>query len=75
MSLEVHRQEKESSRKLIRRFSRIIRQTGILRRVKEIRFYQRPLSKTKKKKAALRREKMKKKYEELKRSGKSERWS
>ena len=66
MILEVKAQERESSRRLIQRFSRVIRKTGILKRAREIRFYQRPLSKTKKKKAALRRIAMKKKYQDLK---------
>ena len=64
MPLELTRKEKESSRKLIRRFSRTIRQTGILRRARAIRFWQRPLSRTKKKAAALRKLEMKKKYED-----------
>ncbi len=64
MPLELTRKGKESSRKLIRRFSRTIRQTGILRRAKAIRFWQRPLSQTKKKAAALRKLEMKKKYED-----------
>jgi len=70
MPLKISRKEKESSRKLIRRFSLIIRRTGILRRARNIRFYQKPLSKSKKKRAALRREVMKKKYEALKKAGK-----
>ena len=63
MPLEIEKKEKESSRKLIRRFARVIRQTGILRRAKKSRYYQRPLSKTKKKEAALRRQEMKQKYQ------------
>ena len=63
MPLELTLKGKESSRKLIRRFSRTIRQTGILRRARAIRFWQRPLSSTKKKAAALRKLEMKKKYE------------
>jgi len=63
MPLELTPKGKESSRKLIRRFSRAIRQTGILKRAKAIRFWQRPLSRTKKKTAALRKLEMKKKYE------------
>ena len=63
MPLELTRKERESSRKLIRRFSRTIRQTGILRSARAIRFWKRPLSETKKKAAALRKLEMKKKYE------------
>lgn len=66
MVLEVKKQEKESTRRLFQRFSRVSRKTGILKRAREIQFYQRPLSKTKKKRAALRRIEMKKKYQDLK---------
>jgi len=65
MSLEVTREEKEDTRKLVRRFSQKVRQSGILKKARASRFYQRPLSKTKKKLRALRREKIKKKYERL----------
>ncbi len=65
MPLEVNRKDKESSRKLVRRFSRVIRQTGILKRAKRIQFRHRPLSDSKKKVAALRRIEMRKKYQEV----------
>jgi len=60
MSLEIKRQEKENPRSLVRRFCRRIRRSGILRKARASRFYQRPLSKTKKKLQALRREAIKK---------------
>lgn len=63
MSLEVTAKENENSRKLVRRFSQRMRKSGILRAAKKARFWQRPLSKTKKKKQALRRIEMKKKFE------------
>lgn len=63
MSLEVQREEKENPRRLVRRFSQRVRRSGILRKARASRFYQRPLSKTKKKLQALRREEMKKKFE------------
>jgi len=67
MSLEVKRKEKETSQRLVRRFCKIIRQSGILRRAREVQFYQKPLSKTKKKLQALRKEEMKKKLEKMNR--------
>lgn len=65
MPLEVQAEEREPSRKLIRRFSQRVRRSGILRRAKEIRFHKRPLSESKKKAAALRRLAMKKKFEKM----------
>lgn len=65
MSLEVTREEREDTRKLVRRFSQKVRQSGILKKARASRFWQRPESKTKKKLRALRREKIKKKYERL----------
>lgn len=70
MVLEVHKQERENARRLIRRFSRIIRQTGILTKARKAQFFERPLSKTKKKLAALRRERIKQERERLKKLGK-----
>jgi len=66
MGLEVKRQEKESPRKLVRRFSQRVRQSGILKKARACQFWQRPLSKTKKKLQALRREAIKKKLKEEK---------
>jgi len=66
MSLEVLREPRENSRRLVRRFSQRMRKSGILRKARASRFYQRPLSKTKKKAKALRRIAMKKKFEEQK---------
>lgn len=72
MNLEIQRKERETSQSLIRRFSRRIRQSGILLRARKIRFRQRPKSKQMKKRAALRREELKKEYEKLKKLGKPE---
>jgi len=63
MGLEVQAKEKENSRKLVRRFSQRIRRSGILKKAKKSRFWEKPLSKTKKKSQALRREEIKKKLE------------
>jgi len=70
MSLEVKRQEKENPRKLVRRFCQRLRQSGILKKARASQFWQRPLSKTKKKLRALRREEIKKRYEKLRKMGK-----
>lgn len=72
MALEVRKKEKESSQNLIRRFTKSLRQSGILVRVRKTQFKRRKKSKEMKKRAALRREVMKKEYERLKKLGKVE---
>lgn len=69
MSIEVKKSERENSQSLIRRFTRKVQQSGILLRARESRFYQRQKSKKMRKEAALRREKLKKEYEKLKKLG------
>jgi ribosomal protein S21 len=71
MALEVKRKEKESSQSLVRRFTKRVQQSGILFRARKIRFKGREKSKDQKKKTALRKEEMKKKYEELEKLGKT----
>ncbi|PIQ06212.1 MAG: hypothetical protein COW72_02235 [Candidatus Nealsonbacteria bacterium CG18_big_fil_WC_8_21_14_2_50_37_10] len=70
MPLEIKKQERESSQSLIFRFTKAIKQSGILRRAKKIRFKIKEKSRDMKKKGALRREEMKKEYERLKKIGK-----
>ncbi len=65
MALEIHRKEKESSSNLVRRFVKRIRQSGILRQAKEARFRKEKISHLTKKRSALRREELKKRYQEL----------
>ena len=69
MALEVKKQERESSQSLIRRFTKRVQQSGILLRARKNRFYKRQKSKKMRKKGALRREKLKKEYEKLKKLG------
>jgi len=63
MSIKIKKHSKETSQSLVRRFSRRIQQSGILRRARKNRFFNPAKSKTLKKKAALRREELKKDYE------------
>jgi len=70
MSLEVKRKERENSQNLVRRFTKRVQQSGILRRARKTRFRHRKKSKNMEKKAALRRGKMKVEYEKLKKIGK-----
>lgn len=66
MPIEVKKQERENSQNIIRRFTRAVRQSGVLMRVKDNMFRKRPKSPLAKKKAALRREKRKKEFERAK---------
>lgn len=70
MPLEIRRKKGENVRGLVSRFSRIIRRSGILVEAKKKMYFRRPLSKTAKKRAALRREELRKKYEKLEKMGK-----
>ena len=72
MALEVKRKEKESSQNLVRRFTKSIQNSGILLRARKIRFKERKKSEQMKKRAALRREELKKEYEKLRKLGKLE---
>ena len=70
MPLKVKKQERENSQGVIRRFQRATRQSGVLLRVRQGLFRQRPKSQLTKKKAALRREKRKEEYKEKEKMGK-----
>lgn len=72
MPLEIKKQERETSQSLIRRFTRRIQQSGILLRARKIRFKERKKSEQMKKRAALRREELKREYERLRKLGKTE---
>ena len=69
MVLKINRKEKESSQSLVRRFSKRIRQSGILVQARRIRFRKKSKSKQMKKRSALRKEQMKKEYQKKKRMG------
>lgn len=69
MPLEVKKQESENARSLVRRFTRRLRQSGILRRAKEAARRERPKSKKAKKANALRKVRIKKEYEKMKKMG------
>ena len=71
MALEVKRKERENPQSLVRRFTKRVQQSGILLRARKIRFKRREKSKDQRKKTALRREEMKKEYEELEKLGKT----
>ncbi|MDP2909658.1 MAG: 30S ribosomal protein S21 [bacterium] len=70
MPLEVKRQERETSQGLLRRFSRRMKQSGILLSARKIRFFERKKSEQMKKRSALRKEQLKKEYEMAEKMGK-----
>lgn len=70
MPLEVKKQERETSQALIRRFTKGVQQSGILRRARDIQFFKKEKSPKMKKEAALRREEMKKEFKKLEKLGK-----
>lgn len=70
MPLDVKRKDRETIGAFVRRFSRILQQSGILLRAREARFYHRPVNRNKRRKAALRRTELREQYEEKKKLGK-----
>lgn len=71
MALEVRRKEKESIQSLIRRFSKGIQRSGILTTARKRMFKKRDISEEKKKRAALRKELIKKIYQKIEKTGKA----
>lgn len=69
MPLEIKKQNRETSQSLVRRFTKRIRQSGILLRARKIRYRKRSKSRQVKKRAALRKEELKKEYEKLRKLG------
>ncbi len=69
MPLEVKKQERENTQSLIRRFSKAIKRSGILKEARKRRFFRRPLSEKARKEAALRRIRAKEKYEKAEKLG------
>ncbi|MCD6148839.1 hypothetical protein J7J18_05710 [bacterium] len=70
MPLEVKKRPKETSQALVRRFNRILKQSGILFRARKLQFREREKSREMKKREALRREEIKKRYKKLEKLGK-----
>jgi ribosomal protein S21 len=72
MALEVRKQERETSQNLIRRFTKRVQKSGVLLQARKIMFKRRQKSDEAKKRAALRREELKKHYQKLRKLGKIE---
>lgn len=69
MPLEVKKQDKENAQSLIRRFTRSIQRSGLLRESRKKRFHKRKVSDLAKKRSALRREQMREEYARLEKLG------
>ncbi len=65
MKFEVKRQERETTLSLIRRFTRRVRESGVLNRARKGRFYLRHKSDASRKNSALRRIESKKEFDKL----------
>lgn len=72
MPLETRKKERETTQNLIRRFQKSVQQSGLLLRIRKARFKGRKKSEQMKRRAALRREELKKEYEKLEKLGKTE---
>jgi len=72
MTLEIRKKERETSQNLIHRFTKAVRQSGILLEARQRQFHKRTKSDLVKKKSALRKEESRKEYERLKKFSKPE---
>jgi hypothetical protein len=68
--LKISRKKKENPHSLVRRFKKAVQESGILIRKRKKRYKHRAKSEGGKKRAALRKAKVRKKYEKLKKLGK-----
>ena len=69
MSLEIKKQDRETTQSLIRRFTKSIKQSGILREARRRRFFERPLGKQAKKAVALRKIRAREEYAKAEKLG------
>lgn len=69
MSIKIQKKGKESPHGLVYRFTKAVQESRILVRARKTRFKGRNISKEAKKRAALRKEKLKKEYEKLRKLG------
>jgi hypothetical protein len=69
MPLEVRKKDRETTQSLIRRFTKNVKQSGILLQARKIKFKRREKSDTARKRAALRKVMLKKEYEKMEKMG------
>lgn len=68
--IQVRKKEKETAESLIRRFSRRVQQSGVLRQVRKLRFHSEEQSRVKRRDEALYKVKIRKEINRLKKLGK-----
>lgn len=69
MAIEVKKRGNETTRSLLRRFFRVIQQSGVLIQARKVRFHERERSRRKRRESALRREKIISEKNKLKKLG------
>ena len=69
MGIEVKRKDGETTRSLLRRFTRLIQQSGILIRARKSRFLEKTKSRRERRESALRRNKIVAEKEKLRKMG------
>lgn len=69
MVIEVKKRERENPRSLLRRFTRRIQQSGILIRARKVRFREKEKTKRERRNSALRRTRIGKEKEKLRKMG------
>ena len=72
MALEIRKKERETSQNLVHRFTKTVRQSGILLEKRKRQFHKRAKSELAKKRSALRREEIKKEYQRQQKFSKPE---
>lgn len=70
MPFEIRKQANETNQSLLRRFTKRIRESGIIHTAKKVHFHSRPKGETVLRKTALRRLEKKQEYERLAKLGK-----
>jgi len=69
MPIKVEKKGKEPSKRLVRRFSKKVQRSGILRTVRKKRYRQKPKSEKLKKRSALRKKQLREKYRKMRKMG------
>ncbi len=67
--IKIYKNDKENSQQVVRRFSKIMKKSGILRKAKANRFFQRAQSEQLKKRSAIKKEELREKYKRLRKLG------
>jgi len=70
MAIKIQQKGRENPHSLVYRFTRAVKESGILVRARKSRFKHRNISEGAKKRVALRKEELKKEYEKLEKLGK-----